>query len=402
MMEVGIITPDARLLANGARHEARSPSTRPEAKPRQKPVILDAIDPRAWTIPAPQRQWVVPDWIPRGVVTALYGDGGTGKSLIAQQLLTSTTLGAAWLGLETCQGSALRFFCEDDLDELHRRQDAINAALGVQPAQLGNLRFISRVGENNALIEFSGSDIGSLTPLWYELHEHCQKFQPSLLVLDTAADFYPANENDRGKVRQFIQNALAKLAREHSCAVLLCAHPSQSGMASGGGGGGSTAWSNTVRSRLYFEHAKAGDDDQPAPDRRVLTRKKANYAARDGRIDLTWRNGVFVIPEIANSQALDATWEAVSAMLDMLEAAWRAGKPLSGAPQTKDQGRYFPLIASRQLGVPEKCAKALLRDWLANGCIVSEEFDRKRNRTGLRVVRRPDLGRRNVGEGSDA
>ncbi len=41
----------------------------------------------------PERRWLVPDWIPQGQVTLLGGDGGVGKSLLAQQLMTSLALG---------------------------------------------------------------------------------------------------------------------------------------------------------------------------------------------------------------------------------------------------------------------------------------------------------------------
>ena len=51
--------------------------------------------------PVPERKWIVPDWVPYGVVTGLYGDGGLGKTLLAQQLQTSTALGRRWLGLPT-------------------------------------------------------------------------------------------------------------------------------------------------------------------------------------------------------------------------------------------------------------------------------------------------------------
>lgn len=36
--------------------------------------------------PVPMRHWLVPDLVPSRVVTSLYGDGGTGNSLLALQL----------------------------------------------------------------------------------------------------------------------------------------------------------------------------------------------------------------------------------------------------------------------------------------------------------------------------
>ena len=93
-----------------------------------------------WTAPAPLREWLIEEWIPIGYVTGLYGDGGIGKSLIAQQLLTSTSLAMPWLGLNVVGGRAFGFMCEDDASELHRRQEGINRNYGIEMMNLEYLR----------------------------------------------------------------------------------------------------------------------------------------------------------------------------------------------------------------------------------------------------------------------
>ena len=93
-----------------------------------------------WTAPAPLREWLIEESIPIGYVTGLYGDGGIGKSLIAQQLLTSTSLAMPWLGLNVVGGRAFGFMCEDDASELHRRQEGINRNYGIEMMNLEYLR----------------------------------------------------------------------------------------------------------------------------------------------------------------------------------------------------------------------------------------------------------------------
>lgn len=348
---------------------------------------LDLLDPSSWTDPPPPRRWIVQDWIPRGAVTALYGDGGIGKSLLAQQLLTCIALGAPWLGLDTAGGRALGVFCEDEDDELRRRQSNINEALGVKPDALANLRLLSRLGEDNVLMDFSASDRGVITDFCNSLDATLSDFRPALLVLDTAADMFGGNENIRPQVRRFLGACLGKMARNRDCAVLLLAHPSQSGLANGSGSGGSTAWSNTVRSRLYFTRPD-GDDEGAASDRRVLTRKKANYAPADARIEVAWQRGAFVVPVVGEVDS--ATWPAISAMFDELERAWVERRAWSYRAETRKGGRYFPAWAQRQLGVPEKRTANLLSEWLMNGCLQFEVFNSDAKTRGLKVVRRPD------------
>lgn len=65
----------------------------------------------------PDRKWLVPGWLPIGHVATLYGDGGTGKSLLAQQLMTACAIGSCWLGLQTMHCPAYGVLCEDSCDE---------------------------------------------------------------------------------------------------------------------------------------------------------------------------------------------------------------------------------------------------------------------------------------------
>jgi hypothetical protein len=75
--------------------------------------------------------------------------------------------------------------------------------------------------------------------------------QPAVVILDTLADLFPDNENDRAQARQFV-GMLSAIAIKYKCAVILLAHPSPAGLNNGTGTSGSTGWNNSVRSRLYL------------------------------------------------------------------------------------------------------------------------------------------------------
>lgn len=383
----GALSPEQRMADAGVR---KIPSPRPKARAEERdapaaivPLVL--ADPRAWTGPPPSREWAVMDWVPCRQVTALYGDGGIGKSLLLQMLLTSTAMSMPWLGLETTGGHALGTFCEDDEGELRRRQADINRALGIEPSQLGNLRLLSRVGGDNALMTFDG-DVGRLTSFFDQLDAACRQWKPKLLGLDTAADLFDGDEIKRRQVRAFIAGCLGKLARDHDCAVVLAAYPSAEGIRSGSGSGGSTAWNNSVRSRLYLTRATLEDEADP---RRVLTRKKSNYAAAGARLEIEWRSGAFVVLDPNRPEDDPATWHVIGQMFDELDRAWKAGRAWSYHPQTKRAGRFFPEWARDHLGVPVKRCVELLSGWLRNGCLTFEVFDRDAKTKGLRVIRRP-------------
>jgi hypothetical protein len=357
-----------------------SPSS--QSPPPARPAL---IDPRNWTDLPPARTWIVPDWVPRGVVTGLYGDGAVGKSLVAMQLLSATALGQPWLGLDVTPGRALGVFCEDDETELQRRQWAINRSLGVGASQLENLRYLARLGHDNAMITFDSGDVGAPTHFTAELHEICREFRPDLLVLDTIADLFPANENDRAKVRQFIQTVLGGFARRHNCAVLALGHPSVAGINSGTGQSGSTAWNNTFRSRFYLTRESGDDAD---PNARLLSRKKANYAPRDAEVRLLWQEGVFRAPGAVETRSRGLTSDKINKIFDEIERAWRAGNPWSHRPETRTNGRMLQAWAKQELGVPIKQLTTLLGEWLMNGFLAFEEADKHKKTRGLRVLKR--------------
>lgn len=239
----------------------------------------------------PPREWIIPDWLPKGCVTAIYGDGGVGKSLLAQQLMAAVATGKSWLGYRNNPMKVYGLLCEDDREEIHRRQISINQQLGIKEEDFGNMLYVSRVGKDNLLMTFDKEERGKLTSFFNQLLEDIKEFQPQLVVLDTLADLFGGNENIRIQVRQFVQNCCGEIARSVNAAVLLCAHPSDSGIQRKTGTGGSTAWSNTVRQRWYLEKP---EEDGVSPDIRIISQKKSNYSATKGKITLKWEDGIFV------------------------------------------------------------------------------------------------------------
>jgi DNA primase len=239
----------------------------------------------------PPREWIIPDWLPKGCVTAIYGDGGVGKSLLAQQLMAAVATGKSWLRYKNEPMKVYGLLCEDDRDEIHRRQNSINQQLGIKEEDFGNMLYVSRVGKDNLLMTFDKEERGKLTSFFNQLLADIQEFKPQLVVLDTLADLFGGNENIRIQVRQFVQNCCGEIARSVNAAVLLCAHPSDSGLQRKTGTGGSTAWSNTVRSRWYLEKP---EEDGVSPDIRILSQKKSNYSAAKEKITLKWEDGIFV------------------------------------------------------------------------------------------------------------
>ncbi len=338
--------------------------------------IVGATDPSLFVGDTPERRWLVHEWIPWGNVTMLSGDGGVGKSLLLQQLLTCAAIGLDWLGQRVEPVKAMGVFCEDDDDELRRRQDAINAHLNIGPEDLTKLRWLCRAGEDNALMTFPFHDApGERAPFFQQVLNAAKGHGAQLVGLDALHDFFVGNENVRPQARGFI-NALRSLATGTDGSVVLTAHPSLSGLGSGSGMSGSTAWNNAVRSRLYLTRPKdEGDTDQ---NERVLQRKKANYAGSGDEIRLTWVNGVFTHQpqEIGMVDAAARGIRADRVFLELLATSTKNGVKVSAAPQSRNNA---PLQFSREpredrVGCTKKDFDGAMRRLLKIGKVKSAEY----------------------------
>jgi RecA-family ATPase len=321
------------------------------------PPALNFINASSWAgQTAKKRRWLVSARIPRATVTMLTGDGAAGKTTIGLQLGVATVRGTDWLGaLIEEQGSVIFFSAEEDSDEIPRRLDAIVAHHGIDMSALAGLHCLCMPGEDAVLGAADRLGVVKPTPLFEALERRSVEIRPALIVIESAADVFAGNENDRSQVRQFV-SILRRLSIKSDAAVVLIAHPSLTGMASGTGTSGSTGWNNSVRSRLYFSAARARDGDDADPDVRELKVMKSNYGPAGEVVRLRWRRGVFV-PEGGIGGIERIAVEAVidDAYLDCLDAIHGRGQQVG--PYT---GRaYAPSIFEKMTQAKGYRAKAL-------------------------------------------
>lgn len=319
--------------------------------------------------PVPDRQWLVHGMVPKNTVTLFGGDGGTGKSLLALQLAAAAVLGGAWVGRSVHPGPALFMSAEDEDDELHRRLDDILRAEGRRYRDVAGLTMRSLAGED-ALLAMETQLALIESALFKELEARAEQDAPGLIVIDTLADVYPANENDRSKVRQFV-GILRGLALRRKCAVVLLGHPSLTGLNSGSGTSGSTAWNNSVRSRLYLSRV-VQDGYEPDSRKRVLSIKKANYGETGTEIGMTWQDGVFV-PD-AQETSLDKMAGAAKGervFLKLLRLFTDQGRRVNSAGGSSYAPKLFAEHPDNE-GMTKRALKTAMEGLLASGRVKIE------------------------------
>jgi RecA-family ATPase len=294
----------------------------------------------------PPREFLLEDSIPVGAAAGIFGDGGTGKTTIAITMAVAIERGIEVFGLKTSQAPVLGIFAEDDSDELKRRLKAVCASLGVQRDAVTGFHYQSRFGRENLLGRFDANGAFHSNELFARIRSKAIAVGARLIILDNVNFIYPDNINDPARVTRFVA-ALNGLAADINGAVLLLGHIAK---AQGSQYAGTAAWSNACRSRMFFDFETAGSDGVSDANGRVLTRPKANYAARGGDIKLTWHQGAFILPDdlpadVYAEQTLNV--QANGENERFMECLAKATEEQRSTSHSRAAGNYAPRLFAR-------------------------------------------------------
>jgi hypothetical protein len=239
----------------------------------------------------PRVDYLVDGLVMRAHVNLLYGDGGTGKTILAEHMGVAIAAGVPLFGSTVKQAPVLMILAEDGYGETKARLQGICLSLG---QVLGDLPLTLWCEPNDPLLAHI-DDLGNYTegPFMPALRRELNKVRGGFVVLDTVSDIAALDETKRLPVNALCKRVLRGLCKEFDVTILVNAHPSKKAMEDGSNYAGSTAWNNAVRNRLSLTRIKDADRSDP---RRVLKVEKANYGAEVAldlhlAADMTFRLG---------------------------------------------------------------------------------------------------------------
>lgn len=264
--------------------------------PEPPPPMLRAVSiADLFTHPSPDIAHVWGQLVPRGVVTMWGAHGGTGKSMMALMLCVAVAVGRYLFGQSTDRSPVLFVSLEDAAHVVRGRLSKICKAWQVNPVDLAGQLHIVDGTQNPELYEAEHRNGGQTTPTYSELAQLAQQVGAGLIVIDNASDAYGGDEINRRQVRAFIRT-LAKIASDGMRGIVLLSHvdkgTSRNGAAQNGEGySGSTAWNNSVRSRLFMARQSNGSI--------LIEHQKSNLGPMQAPLTLVWpADG---LPELANN-----------------------------------------------------------------------------------------------------
>lgn len=329
---------------------------------------------------APERLWMVENLLPVRKATLLTGDGGVGKSLSAQLQCTCVALGLPFLGVPTRRAPAAYMTWEDDADELWRRQEAINRALGIRMSDLpGRLELLSFTEEASPFV-VQRAETGIIpTELGSCIVEWLDQRAVAFACFDNASQIANIDHNAIEEVAPFA-HWLNALAHKLNGSVLLLHHPNKSGA----DWLGSVAYTNQFRSRLLL--TAPSDDD---PNLRELTNPKANYAARGTRVSFRWHDGAFVLESELPQDAREEIDKNIAA--SAANAAFLACLAVrEGEVGPSPSANYAPTIFEKMpeaKGLKKEALTAALNRLRTNGTIEVVEVERAGSRGTKKIIR---------------
>jgi hypothetical protein len=282
-------------------------------------------------------QWLHRGRVPLSEITGLGGDGGYGKSTVAQDLAARTsrgTLGQLPDGSDVTEPRGVVILTAEESIE-----SVVKPRLAAMGADLGRC---------SLLVEDVTATTRPLTlPSGQErLDAAVRAVDAALVIVDTGPGFLDPGLNSNGEedIRAFFR-ALAIIAREHECAVIVIVHlnkdrtPSARGRVMGG-----AAWTNVPRSTLILG-TPDGEDPQDTLDR-ALAVSKANLIAGKAPDALGLR--IVTSPDDPTVAVVEWTGARPDLRADDPPAAWAPTSGVSATTAPRRSRSCWPAGRSRR------------------------------------------------------
>lgn len=316
---------------------------------------------------APARQWSLQDWIPHKQVSLVYGDGGIGKTTLLMQLGISLAAGRPFMGLPVTKRRVLLISAEDEIAEVHYRIHEMGKALQMPT---DGFKVVSLADRQDVHI---WTPQHGVTPLLGQIEELVRAERIDAVMFDPIADLFGGLDIDKQQVNRFMRTLRKRLCFDLGCTVVIAAHPSSTGLQTGRGTSGTVAWSNSARSRLYFE--RVGDSDTLE-----LSMKKSNRSALGKPLRMRWVKGVFI--RCDETAVGDIPADQIKAVFDELEKR-QAGYYVT----SKTADAWVGKMIGRELNIDRSSKEGkvkiddILARWEKAGFIKFDvNFDKSRNR----------------------
>jgi hypothetical protein len=385
---------------------APPPATEPLAA---TPVSI--LDPKA----RKPREWLVRYRMMRGHVTMTTAPPGVGKSTLAVEEAVSMAAGIDFLGFGITE--PLRVLVvnnEETRDELERRIEATCQHFGIAFDTIAERLLLYSGVDNPKLVLVRTDRHGGFvvaTEQWKQLRFLIEAEHLDAVILDPFVHFHYVAESSNEEISQALRELRALGLGECRAAIHVIHHSRKpaAGNSHQAGDMNSARGASSMGGDAHFfftltdmspedaeklnipEHDRVNFLRLDDAKRKMAPAQSAKWFERYGEMmpyGLIGEEVGVLVP--VDQRDLDNTeissWTA-TAILKKIDEAWKEGAPYSQhARATK---RYVVNMIMHEFNMTRPTAKALLKDWLENGMVITEMCDTHANLQGLRVAKWP-------------
>lgn len=212
------------------------------------------------TMAVPPREWIVTNIIPRGLLSAIVAQSGTGKTWLMLDLARALATGELWADRYHTRKSIVGILdLEGDYTGLKDRWLALEGGHGqLSDEAAERIFFVSDIGGVNVLNKDTAGHIEA------SIRAHAIE----VLFVDTLSRTHTLDENHQDM--RIVMIELERIARDTGCTVVLAHHAGKDGARGARG-------SSTIKDALQHELSltATGQDGEPSGAKLALTKAKS-------------------------------------------------------------------------------------------------------------------------------
>jgi hypothetical protein len=381
------------------------------AAARKLPIDLEEWDYADEPDELQPRGWLLGNLLCRQFLTAIFGDGATGKTALLIAMALSLATGRSdLLGEHVFLRCTVILLCfEDGEEELRRRLRAARIYYNISKDDIRGRLFIKAINRSDLKLAVQGRDGLARGALADALERSITRRTADVVLLDPLVKTHAVSENDNNAM-DFVAGILSGIAIKHNIAGGTPQHtrkgPADPGNADTGRGAGSLK----DAFRLCFTQTPMQPGDAAGygvseDERRSLTRLdfgKVNLVRNDPNarwfelVGVPLGNKTELYPHGDNVQTIrrwtppdvfagagDQVWNAI---LDEIDKGLDNGQRYSNDGGAKARAAW-PVV-TRHIDRTEKQARAIIAAWVKSGSLVADDYEDPTDykiRKGLRV-----------------
>lgn len=318
----------------------------------------------------------------RAAMSVLYGPSNCGKTFFVVDLALHVSLGKEWRGRAVDKGAVVYLSLEGSQGIRNR----LSAFRKHHELDGEKLPFVAMPQPVNLLNE--DADVRAVI----ELVQHVAAetgLEVAMVIVDTLSRAMAGgNENSPEDMTAIVANCdkIRDMTGAHVCIV----HHSGKDEARGARGHSSLRAATDTEIEITREPEAKSSNVRVAKQRDLEAAEPFSFTLKSVALGTNNRGkdvtSCVVLP--AEKEAKDTlSRDAISQAFTMMVDAWAACKPLSHKPQSRDTGRFAPMIFSRKIGGHPTLWKEHIDEWIYNGCLSFEVRDSKTKLSGLRVLK---------------